>query len=165
MKAKNIQLLMFSMLLVISMGVALVAFLGMAKERFPENITVSENGVTESTLPIRDLQLNPTESREYSVNLVCDATGSYNIYVDYEEKNDGGMKPFIEVTVKLGGEIVYVGSLATLLNTDMVIEMEGELDESEPLVLSFCYLMPYEIGNEAQGTFSEFDTHIKIKKS
>ena len=165
MKNKNINMLIVGLLLLGLMAVMLIVFLGKAKEDFPKNITVSENGVTESVLAIRDLKLNPTESKEYSVNLLCAASGSYHIYLDYEEKADGGMKPFIDVIVKFDDEVVYEGELSALLDGDEVIQFEGELHETEPLVVSICYLMPYDIGNEAQGTYADFDIHLKIEKS
>ena len=153
------------MLLLTLMGVMLAAFLGKAKEDYPNEITVKENGVTESILEVRDLKLNPTESMEYDVNLLCDASGMYHISLDYNETEDGGMKPFVDVTVKVGGEQVYEGKLEELLRDGVVIECEGELQSKEPLVLSICYLMPYDVGNEAQGTYSDFDISITIKKS
>ena len=154
-----------SFLLLGIMAVILIAFLGEAKEDFPKNITVSEDGATESVLAVRELKLNPTESKEYSVNLVCAATGSYHIYLDYEEKVDGGMKPFVDVSVKFDSEVVYEGELAALLDGDEVIHFEDELHETESLVVSICYLMPYDVGNEAQGTYADFDIHLKIEKS
>lgn len=165
MKNKSINILIVSLLLLGIMAVSLIVFLGKAKEDFPKNITVSENGITESVLTVRDLKLNPTESKEYNVNLVCAASGSYHIYLDYEEKEDGGMKPFIDVIVKFDNAVVYEGELAALLNTGEVIQFEGELHKAEPLVVSICYVMPYDVGNEAQGTYADFDIHLKIEKS
>lgn len=166
MKNKSVNILIVSFLLIGIMAVMLITFLGKAKEDFPENITVSSDGVTESILAVRDLKLSPTESKEYSVNLVCAASGSYHIYLDYEEKEDGGMKPFVDVTVKFDGEVVYEGELAALLRDDgELIQFEGELHAEEPLVVSICYLMPYDVGNEAQGTYADFDIHLKIEKS
>lgn len=166
MKNKSVNILVVSLLLLGLVAVMLTVFLGGAKEKFPESITVSEDGVTESILAVRDLKLNPTESKEYSVSLVCDASGLYNIQLDYEEKNDGGMKPFVDVIVKLDGSVIYEGGLAELLDNDgEPIRFECELNATEPLVVSFCYSMPYDIGNEAQGTYADFDINLKIEKS
>jgi hypothetical protein len=144
----------------------LITFLESVKQDFEDNIKVSEDGVTESVQQVRDLKLNPTESKEYRVDLVCAASGSYYIYIDYEEKEDGGMKPFVEVTVKLGDEVVYEGSLAALLEDGCEpIQLEGELHAEEPLPITVCYLMPRDVGNEAQGTYADFDLHLKIEKS
>ena len=165
MKNKSINILIVSLLLLAVMAVVLITFLTKAKEDFPKNITVDSDGVTESILPVRDLMLNPTESKEYSVNLVCDASGSYLITLDYVEKVDGGMKHFVDVTVTCGDIILYNGSLSNLLDTDTVLEMEGELQSEDPLVLTFRYEMPRGVGNEAQGTHSDFDIVLKIAKT
>ena len=69
MKAKSLGILVVALLLLMAISVTLVVFIEYAKEKFPEDITVSSEGVTESILPIRDLRLNPSESREYRVNL------------------------------------------------------------------------------------------------
>ena len=165
MKNKSINILIVSLLLLAVMAVVLITFLTKAKEDFPKNITVDGDGVTESILPVRDLQLNPTESKEYSVNLVCDASGSYLITLDYVEKVDGGMKQFVDVTVTCGDIVLYNGSLSTLLDTDTVLEMEGVLEAEDPLTLTFRYEMPESVGNEAQATHSDFDINLKIAKT
>jgi len=164
MKNKSINILIVSFLLIGMMAVMLITFLEETKQNLAENIKVSENGVTESVQTVRDLKLNPTESKAYSVNLVCSATGSYRIRLDYEEQRDGGMKPFVDVTVKLDGEVIYEGKLIALLDNGEEIEFIGELQEKEPLVVTICYLMPRDVGNEAQGTYADFDVHFNIEK-
>ena len=165
MKNKYANILIVALLLLAIVSVMLVVFLTDAKEKFPEKITVDADGVTESILPVRDLRLNPTESKEYSVNLVCIASGSYHIYVDYEESDDGGMKHFVEVTLKFDGETVYEGSLAELIDSDKTVQFDGELEEDEAVAVSFCYRMPDEVGNEAQGTYADFEVVLRIEKS
>ena len=164
MKNRSINMLIVGLLVLGLLATALIAFLIKAKENFPKNIKVRENGVTESILPIRDLKLTPSESKEYSVDLVCDASGLYHIYLDFEELTDGGMKPFVHVSVSADGALIYEGELAALLDGDEVLYFQGDLFATDPLVLTICYLMPYEIGNEAQGTYADFDIHLKIKK-
>lgn len=165
MKKRSIYILIASLLMLGIMAVMLIVFLGKAKEDFPDSITVSENGVTESVMTVRDLKLNPTESKEYSINLVCEASGSYYVTLDYEEKADGGMKPFVDVTVKLDGQVIYEGQLLSLLDGDELIGFEAELHRKNPVKISVVYTMPYEVGNEAQGTYSDFDIIITIEKS
>jgi hypothetical protein len=164
-KQIRVNVLIFGLLIVGAMAVVLLVFLIKAKEEFPDHITVSQDGVTESILPVRNLKLHPSESKEYSVNLVCAASGGYHIYLDFEETQDGGMKHFVNVSVSVGGELTYEGSLLGLLDGDEVVYFERELYEVEPQVITISYLMPHEIGNEAQGTYADFDVHLKIKKS
>lgn len=166
MKNRSLNILIVSLLLLVMMSVMLVVFLKKAHDDFPKDVTVSENGVTESLLKVRDLMLNPTESKEYSVNLYCAASGSYYVYLDYEERENGGLKPHVDVTVKANDMIVYNGKLQNLIDDPSeTIEFEGQLRAKEPLVLTFTYLMPRDVGNEAQGTYSDFDIIMKIKKS
>ena len=165
MTKRSFHILIVSFLLLALMAVVLMIFLAKAKEDFPKNITVSENGVTETLLPMRNLSLMPGESKEYTVNLICDATGSYYIYVDFDEKIDGGMKEFVDVYISANGELIYVGTLFDMLDNDTVVETLGELDEEEPFEITIQYTMPQEIGNEAQGSYADFDVHVKIKKS
>lgn len=164
MKNRSINMLITALLLLGAISVTLVFFLWKAEENFPKNIRVRQDGITEDILPVRDLHLNPTESKEYSVDLVCDASGAYYITLDYEELENGGMKHFVNVTVKADNEVIYEGPLAALLDSDKILQFEGNLFATKPLTVSICYLMPYEVGNEAQGTYADFDVHIKIEK-
>ena len=167
MKSRNANIIIVALLMIAMMAVMLIVLIEKAHEDFPKDITVDSDGETESILPVRDLTLHPTESREYNVNLFCLASGSYYIYLDYGETVDGGLKEFVDVTVSCGDDIIYEGGLAELLDTDIVLDFEGELRSKDepPLVLSFKYEMPAAVGNEAQGTYSDFDINLKIKKS
>ena len=161
-------MLIVALLLLALMAVAIIVFLEKAHDDYPNDITVVEDGVTESILPVRDLMLNPTESKEYSVNLYCAASGSYNVYLDYEETEDGGMKHFVDVTIRANDTVVYEGKLDKLIDDpDEIVQFAAQLKakDKDPFVISITYLMPREIGNEAQGTYSDFDIHITIKKS
>lgn len=159
-------MLIVGIILLSLMAVMLLVFLWDAKEKFPKEITVSADGVTESILPIRDLHLNPTETKEYSVNLFCRASGGYNVYLDFEETEDGGMKPFVDVAVKVDGEVIYEGRLLDLLSENgETVKCHTELYAKEARVFTLSYTMPRDVGNEAQGTYSDFDVHLGIKKS
>ena len=153
-------------ILVLALASAILAFyIWYAHITFEEGITVSADGVTEAVVEVRDLSLVPAQSKEYTINLICKATGGYHISLIYEEKIDGGMKQFVNVTVKLGDREVYRGSLSGLLNGEEVIQFDGELEEKEPLPVTVIYEMPTSIGNEAQGTYADFDVRVEILKS
>ena len=164
MKNKNINMLIISFLVISAFAVMLIIFVGTAKRDFSENIKVRQDGLTEDVFTVRDLRLNPSESKEYSANLVCAASGTFAFELSYEEKTDGGLKQFINVTITADGAVVYQGSLQDLINNGLKVNFKGELQAKEPLVLTFHYEMPREIGNEAQGTYSDFDVHIKVEK-
>lgn len=165
MKNKSVNILIFSLLLLGIMAVMLIVFIDKAHDDFKEDIKVSADGVTEETLTVRELKLNPTEKKEYEIRLTCQASGSFYIFLDYEESDDGGMKPYVDVTVRCSDTVVYEGKLSELLDNDKIIEFEETLDSTEPLPVTICYEMPYYVGNEAQGTYADFDIHLKIEKS
>ena len=165
MKNRSINMLIVALLLLAALSVTLITFLTKAKEDFPKEIRVNADGETETILAVRDLKLHPSESKRYDVDLICAASGSYYISLDYEEKTNGGMKPFVDVTVMCGDVVVYRGNLAALLDADVQIQFLGELHEKEPLPISVIYEMPRETGNEAQRTSAEFDICLKIKKA
>ena len=165
MKNRSVNMVIVAMLLLSVMATILIAFIIDVHDGFDERIKVRADGVTESIMTVRDLHLNPTESKEYTIDLVCEASGSYHIYFDYVEETDGGMKDFVNVTVSCGDAVMYQGSLKELLDTDAVIYFEEVLEADDPVPVTVRYEMPREVGNEAQGTFAGFDVHIKIEKS
>ncbi len=165
MKNKSLNMLIVGMLLLAAVSIALVVFLDRAHSGFQEDITVKADGVTEKIMSVRDLKLSPTEKKEYSVNFYCAASGLYSMTVDYMEKEDGGMKNYVNVDVIFGDEVLYEGRLSELLDGDVLVKFDGQLHESEPLTVSFIYEMPREIGNEAQGTWSDFDIRFIVEKN
>ena len=164
MKSKSITLLIFSFLLIGTMAVMLNVFLVQAHDDFRKSVKVGDEGIAEETVTVRGLSLSPTQSQEYEISMSCAASGSYDIALDYEETQDGGLKHHVIVSVYTGGERIYNGLLLDLLDNDTVVEFVGYLDD-EPLIIKVIYEMPYYIGNEAQGTFADFDVHINVKKS
>ena len=164
MNSRRISMLIVALLLLAAMAVVLVVFVQKAHEDFEDGITVSKDGVTEEVIKVRDLKLNPTDKTEYSINLTCLASGDFDIFFDFREKKDGGMKEFVDVTVSLGDKRIYEGSLSKLLENGEVVEFEGYLEAKKPVVVTICYEMPQHIGNEAQGTYSDFDINVKVVK-
>ena len=165
MKAKTFGIFIVAFILLAAIAVSLYVLIAYAKEVFPENITVHSEGVTESILPVRDLRLNPSESKSYSVNLVCEASGLYLVTLDFIETLDGGMKDFVNVTVLSDGTEVYSGALGKLISGEINAQFEAELSADDPVVITVLYQMPRGIGNEAQGTYSDFDVKLSVKKS
>ncbi len=166
MKKNKTSIIIVALLMLGVMAIILITFLAKAKEDFPNDIFVDEGGQIEKIWEIKDLYLAPTQSKEYSVNLFCAASGVYNITLDYEEVKDGRMKAFVDVTVKSNGVTIYEGKLAELLKDDVQLQFEEKLrsKKEEPVVISISYAMSGNVGNEAQGVYSEFDIHFKIKK-
>ena len=165
MKQRGITILTISFILLGMMGVMLLVFVNQAHDEFKEDVQVSENGVTEEVLAVRDLMLNPADKKQYEVKLTCPASGWFEITLDHEEIENGGMKPFVNVSVSCNENELYNGTLVDLLDNGTPVTLNEQLHATEPLVLRIAYEMPYETGNEAQGTFADFNIHLKIEKS
>lgn len=159
-----IRILIAALCVLATMGGILAAYVQMAHEDFEENITLSKEGATHQTLSVQNLTLYPATSRTYTVHLRCKASGTYRILLDYEEKNDGGLKPFVDVTVRVGGRDAWRGTLAELLDGEVIPTLTGELQAKESFDVQVVYTMPEQVGNEAQDTFSDFDIHFIIEK-
>lgn len=164
MKIKSINILLVSICLLGIMAVMLSVFLTKAHNDLRESITVSANGVTQKTLEINDLTLIPTQKKEYQISLSCEASGTYDLTLEYDEKLDGGMKDFVNVTVRCNGVDVYRGGLASLLDGENVT-FDAYLTKNDPTVIAFTYEMPAEVGNEAKGTAADFNINLMIEKS
>ena len=163
MKKRSINMLIVGLLLLGLFAVVLIVFLEDTHDNFEENIVISQDGVTEEVLKFENLRLVPTQKTEYTVNLVCAASGKYHISLDYAEKTNGGMRDFIKVLIKYGDNVAYSGGLNDLL-LGSVVEFDGELYADDPLPITINYAMPEEVGNEAQGTFEDFIICLKIEK-
>ena len=165
MSDKGYKIVITVMIVLALFAVMLNIFLWNADEKFEGSIKVRENGITETVIPVRDLVLTPGASNEYHVDLICDATGSYFVEIEYEETYDGGMKHFVNTKILSDDKLIFEGPLTDLIDKKIPVEFEEELHASEPVVITFIYSMPVETGNEAQHTSAKFDLHVKIEKS
>ena len=66
--------------------------------------------------------------------------------------------------VKVNGEAVYTGKLASLIDKNEIVSFDETLWANNPQTMTVVYTMPYETGDEAQGTTADFDIHLKIQK-
>ena len=163
MKKRSINMLIVGLLLLGLFAVVLIVFIEDTHDKFEENITVMRDGVTEEVISVENLRLVPTQKTEYTVNLVCAASGDFHVSLDFAEKTDGGMRDFVEVLIKYGDTVAYSGGLSALL-LDKVVEFDGTLYSDKPLPITINYSMPHEVGNEAQGTYEDFIICLKIEK-
>ena len=150
MKQKSITILTVSLIVLGMLGVMLIVYVNQAHEEFKESVQVNESGVTEQVLVVRDLMLNPAEKKQYEVELTCLASGQFDITLDYDEIENGGMKPFVNVRIFCEEQELYSGTLVDLLDNGRTVVFREALHATEPLVLCMVYEMPYETGNEAQ---------------
>ncbi|MGN1078138.1 MAG: hypothetical protein ACI4ST_06440 [Candidatus Gallimonas sp.] len=156
--------------LCIVLGILAVAAAGLAvlvfhsHETFKSKIEVKIDGVTEETLSVKELELNPSGTKEYEIELFCAAEGEFGVELIYTEKRDGGMKNFVRVTVLSGGDVAYEGGLSALLDEGERVSFDCTLAADKAVKVVIRYSMPAETGNEAQNTSAAFDVTVRIRK-
>ena len=164
---RNIAILSVAMILLCLIAIMLMLLLNRAHENFDEDVTVTVNEFTTSSVPVRNLYLTPGDKKEYKVGVLCEASGHYYLFLDYEEEHDGGMKHFVNVEIWCEGidEVVYEGPLTDLLDGEEIVTLDGDLNSRDPLEIKIYYQMPITTGNEAKGTSADFNINLSIKKS
>ena len=150
--------------LLLSLGAIALLIYSLSQSNLEKTISVESEGITTETLTVKGLALHPGEQQEYTVVFEGELDGDFTVSLDYRETRNGGMKPFVAAILRTGGSVVYEGTLAELLNSDRVITFDARLSPDDPLTLSLCYQMPSHIGNEAQGTFAEFDITVTVER-
>lgn len=153
-----------SLFAVAALATGLVCLTQNAHDNFEKTVTIDRNGTADETFSVAELVLNPSESKEEKVHLACEVEGEFAVSMDFVEKEDGGLKPFVDVTVSVDGREVYSGTLSALLTDKQVISFTSNITAKQKTTIVVRYTMPEAVGNEAKNTSSLFDTHIKIQK-
>lgn len=146
-----------------AVAVGLAAYVLSARGKLKKTIRVNAEGVTEETLAVSDLSLLPGESVTYTLSLVCAAEGDFYVRLIYTEKEDGGLKDFVNVTVGAEGNDPYTGSLKELLAGEtpcltLVLEREEYRD------VTITYTVPEETGNGMQGAWADLSLTVQIER-
>lgn len=163
MKKKHITIPIIIICIAVVVTLCFWVFLINAYQKFPKTVKVSADGVTEETFTVTGLTLYPSQSKEYSIDLICDVTGDFQVDLFYSETADGGLKDYVNVTVS-SGEYLFEGGLADLYASDSGVSSQSTIWASNPTTVSIVYAMPSGVGNEAQNTYSTFDVLLRIRK-
>jgi hypothetical protein len=132
-----------------------------------------EQRVVGNTVKMNDLTIvAPGYSETYEVKLKLADDGKYTFRLDFSETKDGGLKNYVDVTIKDGNKTVASGTLAELLRSGTV---NHETDvKNGKATLTFVYTMKetyldgdgnaQEVTDEiAGGTSASFNIKIGIK--
>lgn len=123
----------------------------------PENeITLTIEGETITTLEARLAGIYPGGEKEYQVNLTGDEAAEYYIVMNFRDDDGGELKKYLEVTVKAGEE-ERQGTLEEILSGEKITLGKGIKE------ITITYRMPESVGNESQGT--EVSFYIDVEAS
>ncbi|MBR3804174.1 MAG: hypothetical protein IKJ14_02350 [Clostridia bacterium] len=163
-KSKSIWVLIISFIVVAFISIAIIFNNLDARSEFTNSVKIDGSGYAEKEIEVRNLQLHPNESKSYTIEVAPEFGGDYEISINYQEIKDGGLKEFVTVSFSVDGKQVQSSSLKNLLDGKSSIVILQNFSEDKPLKLTVTYIMPYEVGNEAQGAYADFDVTLIFDK-
>lgn len=152
---KSISILILSLCVLILIGMMIFIVFSSIQNEFVRSIRLQANGITQEKMEITGLDLKPGDTREYELNYSCSYGGSYDLSFVFKSAKEGGMERFLVVEVENGDRKVTV-PFSDLLKDDNGIELTLRLDEKLKDTVYMRFIMPTEVGNEAQGLSADF---------
>lgn len=165
MKKSKINILIFCTIALVVIAMIFIMYILEANRTFNDRIVIRNDGKVHEILEVSDLSLLPSQSKDYEVELVSKLEGNFDIMLDYNERENGNLSSFVDVTIKVGDEVYYEGKLSDLFNDDNIVKFTIYLDKTEPQVILITYSMDIEVGNEAKNTYSTFVIDLKIDRN
>ncbi|MBR2377321.1 MAG: hypothetical protein IKA85_06115 [Clostridia bacterium] len=132
-----------------------------SRDGFKKEIKIVQDGTTIDSLEIKSLNMHPGEIVNYQVVLNSTASGNYEVVMNFKEKEDGGLKNFIIVTIMDGNKEILNKKLSEVF-TDGKIKMNCNITAFKSYVIDIKYTMPVETGNDAMSTNASFDIEFTI---
>lgn len=106
-----------------------------------------------------DIELNPGDKTEYTVNMKAKVGGDYNIsFVFTEKATENSMAEYVTVKIENRGEVVCDAALSSLMRDGLTLPLSLKSDELDALTIT--YYLPGTVGNEAQGKDINFSLTI-----
>lgn len=144
-------------------GIVMVIVQFNANNKFTKSITLTGDGVTQSELGFSASGLKPADSREYTLQLNGDMAGTYSVKLEFSEEKDNGLGEFINVTCFYEDNSKDEFTLNELFD-GKTIEFDCEIENNSTAIVRMVFTMPREVGNEAQGTDTDFSLTLTAKR-
>lgn len=123
----------------------------------------SSDPMVNNIIKVGELTLTPGTSKISSINLKCINTGGYLIRLEFKERGKGNLKDYLNVIIKYNNEVIFEDKLNKVFdNKDIYIDNVFLRDDE--VFLEVIYILPEDIGNEAQGAKAKFDIKLIIKQ-
>ena len=165
MRNKIMAIVLAASLLVILASAGFNAYLLWYDDNRDDTIKVGLDGDGDSeTVEFRDLQMHPGESVEFDLALTNEVEGEFQLtldFIDSAPKTVNNLKDYIKVIIIFNGEKVYEDDLASVMERELA-PIDCELDKKEPVEMKIIYLMPIEVGNEAERAEAFIDLKITV---
>lgn len=148
------------MTVIIFTGAAFTTFLLLYDDN-RDVIKVSlEAGVPE-TVEFESLAMIPGEIVTFETQLFSDISSKCTLDIAFEEHaeqaKNSNLKDFVVAAIHVNGEFLCEKPLAELLDGE-VLTLDGcKLNKNDPFNITFTFIMPLDVGNEAQGADTIFN--------
>ena len=161
-KKNNRLLMILSIITLISIIFFILTHVFMCcRDDFKKEIKIVQNGTTIENMEIRSLAMHPGENLVYQVHFKSTISGNYEIAMDFNEKQDGGLKEFIVVSIKDGDNQIINKKLSEVFEGD-TIKFNCKITAYQAYVINIKYEIPITVGNEAMFKYSSFDIKFVI---
>ncbi len=148
------------MTLIIFVGAGFTTFL-LLYEEDQEVIKVSlEEGVPEK-VEFKNLAMIPGEVATFDAQIYSDIRSNCTLEIEFEELTDKAqnnrLKEYVVAAIHVNGEFLCEKPLSELLDGETLTLEDCKLNNTDGLALTFTYVMPLDVGNEAQGADTIFN--------
>lgn len=131
---------------------------------FDKNITLESNELIHESFEIKKLDLHPGAEIEYRVNFYSKVDDKLNLSISFNEIKPGELKKYVNLEVEYKNNKA-TNSLEYYLTNDVTIDFSLDVSKDEKSTVYFRYMMPIDIGNEAQNTTADFEIVLDINRS
>lgn len=126
-------------------------------------ITLSIDGEETKTLSFESLSLLPGESKDFFIDFKSSLSNKYVVNLDFQKLEDNGLDEYVTVEVNTGN-YECKSTLTNLFSKTEKISFNLDYSDSLNKQIQIKYLLPSNIGNEAQGKISNFNIVVGINK-
>lgn len=158
----KILLTIISLFLFLSIVVIFIPLISQSRNNRYFRITSNEQ-VINNVISINDLSLEPGNSKRSKIELECISTNKYKLTLLFQEKETGMLKDYLDVEVYYNNDLIHKDNLNTMFNSDGVSIIDDFYSGSN-YEIKIIYILPNDIGNEAQGAKTKFDIEILIEQ-
>lgn len=147
------------------LGVILFVNNQQAGEKFDESLTVnSEQALDEKSFSVEGLNMYPGASKSVNVLLSLQEKDEYVFTIEFIEKNDGGLKDFIDADVEIDGQVKLQASLKDLLGGQKFEYNLATTQADQKIIVKVIYKMDVSVTG-GEGATATFDMILSIKRA
>ena len=162
MRNKLMASILTASLVVILASAIFNAYLLWYSENRDSAIKVGLDGDGE-LVEFRDMEMHPGDSLEFDIAITHEVEGDCQLKLDFidaaPEAVTNNLKDHIKIIIIFNGEKIYEDDLVEAIDKELA-PIDCVLDEKDPVTMKIIYLMPIEVGNEAENAEAFIDLMI-----